>query len=98
MPLFETLEFRFDPEPRTAPLNMAMDEIILKKTSAPVLRIYRWLRPAVSFGCFEKFFTVEKMHPGRELVRRWTGGGVVLHGDDLTYSLMVPRECALAQA
>ena len=28
----------------------------------------------------------------REIVRRWTGGGVVPHGDDLTYSVIIPAQ------
>ena len=97
MPLFDTLEFIFDPEPHPASLNMAVDEIILKGISVPTLRAYRWLHPAVSFGCFEKYSDIENQYPGREFVRRWTGGGVVLHGEDFTYSLIVPRDCPLCK-
>ena len=71
-------------------MNMAMDEVLLRRLDAPLLRIYRWARPAVSFGYFEKFEPVENEYPFFDLVRRWTGGGVVSHGDDLTYSLLVP--------
>ena len=97
MPLFDALEFLFDAGPRSAPVNMAIDEILLREISVPILRAYRWLRPAASFGCFEKYSAVENQHPGRELVRRWTGGGVVLHGEDFTYSLIVPRDCPLCK-
>jgi len=96
MPLFDFLEFISDPQPRPAAMNMAIDEILLEKISVPALRVYRWLRPAVSFGCFEKYSAVEKRYSGREFVRRWTGGGIVLHGEDFTYSLLVPSDCALA--
>ena len=34
--------------------------------------------------------------PGYDTVRRWSGGGVVEHGADLTFSLLVPRALALA--
>ena len=90
MPLFDALDFLCDEQPHPAALNMAIDEVLLKEISVPTLRVYRWLHPAASFGCFEKYSIVASAHPGRELVRRWTGGGVVLHGDDFTYSLIVP--------
>src|ERR1700689_396612 len=77
------LSFFDDAEPHSAALNMAIDEALLAIISRPVLRIYRWSRAAVSFGCFERWLPVQAAHPAREPVRRWTGGGIVLHGDDL---------------
>lgn len=76
---------------RGAVLNMAIDEALLSVISSPVLRLYRWARPAVSFGYFERWSPIRAAHPSRDPVRRWTGGGVVLHGEDFTYSLLVPR-------
>jgi lipoate-protein ligase A len=76
--------------PHAAALNMGIDEALLKVISGPVLRVYRWTRPAVSFGYFERWEPVRAAYPERDAVRRWTGGGVVLHGEDFTYSLLVP--------
>ena len=95
MQCLDVLEFFLDAGPRSAPVNMAMDEILLKKISRPLLRVYQWNRPAASFGYFEKYSAVEGEHAGRELVRRWTGGGVVLHGKDFTYSIMAPVDSPL---
>ena len=80
-----------DPEPHDAALNMAIDETLLRAASRPTLRIYRWARPAVSFGYFGKWGEALAAAAGREIVRRWTGGGIVPHGEDLTFSLIVPR-------
>jgi len=80
-----------DGKPHCAALNMAMDEALLAVVERPVLRVYRWARPAVSFGYFEPWEPVIAWYPEREAMRRWTGGGVVLHGQDFTYSLLVPR-------
>src|SRR5205085_12572118 len=46
--------------------------------------------PSVSFGYFGRYAEVKSQSGDREVVRRWTGGGTVPHGDDLTYALIVP--------
>lgn len=79
-----------DLEPRAAALNMAIDEALLLAASAPILRFYRWQRPSLSFGYFGRYAEVAEQSAGREIVRRWTGGGIVPHGEDLTYSVILP--------
>jgi lipoate-protein ligase A len=71
-------------------MNMAVDESLLEMTTAPTIRFYRWRFPALSFGYFGKFSEVAIYAAQRDIVRRWTGGGVVFHGDDLTYSIVIP--------
>ena len=91
-PLFDRLEVLDDPRPHDGAFNMALDEILLLGLAAtPLLRIYRWSEPAVSFGYFEPWEPVALRYPAHKPVRRWTGGGVVRHGHDVTYSLLVPR-------
>ncbi len=95
--IFDELTEVLDPQPHAAALNMAIDEILLEKASVPTLRIYGWERPAVSFGYFGKFADVAALWPERAWVRRWTGGGIVPHGEDLTYTVIVPRACEFFQ-
>ena len=95
--LFENLREVLDPEPHAAALNMAIDEALLAGASEPLLRVYGWRQPAVSFGYFGKHGEISVAWPTRELVRRWTGGGVVPHGDDVTYSLLVPAGHPIAR-
>ena len=95
--MFERIIEIHDPAPHSAALNMAIDEVLLAGAREPLLRLYRWERPAASFGYFGKYAAIAPVWPGRELVRRMTGGGVVPHGDDLTYSLIVPGEHAISQ-
>lgn len=87
-----------DPRPRPGPLLMALDEALLARAGSPVLRCYRWKGPWVSIGCFVPRSEAETAFPGRPLVRRWTGGGIVDHADDWTYSLVIPRSDPLATA
>ncbi len=88
MQLATELHVYDDAEPKPAALNMAVDEALLESVSVPSLRFYRWERPSLSFGYFGAF--AEVANETRDLVRRWTGGGIVLHGTDLTYSLILP--------
>ena len=96
-PLFETLQVWPDPVPRPGADQMALDEAILTTVPHPILRVYCWSEPAVSFGYSQSLQMVANMFPRRPLVRRWTGGGIVEHDRDWTFSLMVPAAAPAAQ-
>ncbi|MBI3415483.1 MAG: lipoate--protein ligase family protein [Verrucomicrobia bacterium] len=73
--------------------NMAWDEALLDAVAErqrPILRFYGWAEPAATFGYFQKFADVEKMTNLRPLIRRPTGGGLVPHDADWTYSFVFP--------
>ncbi len=73
--------------------NMALDEALLEAVSRlgqPVLRFYGWTEPAATFGYFQKYADVERATRLRPLIRRPTGGGIVPHDVDWTYSLAFP--------
>jgi len=73
--------------------NMALDEALLTaapRLGSPVLRFYGWLEPAATFGYSQRWTEVEAMISLRPLVRRTTGGGLVPHDRDWTYSVVVP--------
>ena len=98
MPIFAELEACKDPAPRSAAMNMAIDEALLETATIPSIRFYRWNSPALSFGYFGKFADVADYAAERDLVRRWTGGGIVFHGDDLTYSIIIPAASEFSSA
>src|SRR5262249_6869932 len=79
--------------PGDSAYNMALDEAILEampRLSFPILRFYSWSQPAASFGYFQKYVEIERLTMLRPLVRRPTGGGLVPHDGDWTYSLVFP--------
>jgi lipoate-protein ligase A len=79
--------------PGSAALNMAWDAALLEAappSRQPVLRFYSWTECAASFGYFQKYAEVRQMTQLRPLVRRPTGGGLVPHDADWTYSLAIP--------
>ena len=88
--IFAVLDTYHDHAPHSAAMNMAIDEALLEVVRVPSVRFYQWGSPALSFGYFGKFADVANYAGERDLVRRWTGGGVVFHGDDLTYAIVIP--------
>ncbi|MEM6823161.1 MAG: lipoate--protein ligase family protein [Verrucomicrobiota bacterium] len=74
--------------PKSGSLNMATDEALMRLVEEPVLRLYRWAESAVSIGYFQSWLEAPKDRP---FVRRYTGGGLVDHAKDLTYSLILPK-------
>lgn len=85
----------FTCEPGEPAWNMAADEAMLGLATVfntPVLRFYDWTIPAATFGYFQRHADVENMTRLRPLIRRTTGGGLVPHEGDWTYSLTVPPD------
>jgi len=73
--------------------NMALDEGLLENAPSvriPTLRFYGWSEAAASFGYFQRYAEIEQQTVLRPLVRRPTGGGLVPHDADWTYSLVFP--------
>ena len=82
--------------PRSGESNMAIDEALLQNANSDcpiVLRVYRWERPTLSIGHFQRIEDREDAPNLRDLpwVRRKTGGGAIVHDQELTYSILIPK-------
>lgn len=70
---------------------MAADEALLNAFGEiPILRFYQWEHPEVSGGYTQPADTIQTFAGTRPWVRRWTAGGLVEHGTDLTITLAIP--------
>ncbi len=93
----------FYDQPTLGSRNMAVDEAILASVGAgdapPTLRLYGWTPPCLSLGYGQRareadFARLDARRWG--IVRRPTGGRAILHADELTYSLALPKSDPLA--
>lgn len=79
--------------PAAAAWNMAVDEFLMSRAAdagSPTLRFYSWAEPAATFGYFQRHADIASWTPLRPLIRRPTGGGLVPHDADWTYSMAFP--------
>ena len=90
-----TIGFWRDRAVRPGPENMAVDSWLLEREEEPLLRVYDWQGDWGSLGYFGAVAEARATMPGVSLVRRATGGGLVDHRHDWTYTLVLPRGCGL---
>ena len=77
---------------------MAIDEAvmqeIIKGNSEPTIRFYDWNPPTLSFGYHQNFDDEIDLHEAEKrgfgYIRRPTGGRLVLHREEVTYSVIAP--------
>lgn len=71
-----------------------------RSESPPTLRLYRWDPPTISLGYFQPYADYASLpSPAGDLpvVRRLTGGGAILHDQEVTYSLTLPNDHPLLE-
>ncbi len=79
-------------------MNMAIDEALTRKCidsedRPATIRFYTWKETSCSIGYFQKIENVFKAPNNKRIpvVRRPTGGGIVYHGNDITFSIVKRR-------
>ena len=76
--------------------QMAADEALCETLPAPyLLRFYNWKEPGITFGYSQRRKAVAEAiaaagSPITAVTRRPTGGGIVFHETDLTFSFIFP--------
>ncbi|MCX7648536.1 MAG: hypothetical protein N2Z60_07995 [Elusimicrobiales bacterium] len=73
--------------------NMACDEVLCETMpSKYILRFFEWSKNGVTFGFSQRYNnvieTLEEKYKSFDITRRPTGGGIVIHESDLTFSFI----------
>jgi len=80
--------------PALGSINMAIDEALLESAGRgeTILRFYSWAPAILSLGYFQEYQDRRLHQASAELdvVRRSTGGGAIVHDQELTYSFVTP--------
>ncbi|MBM3965165.1 MAG: lipoate--protein ligase [Planctomycetes bacterium] len=95
-------------EARSGVENMRIDECLLQRAvpEGPIIiRIYRWSEPTLSLGHFQQIKELADDSACRSQpslnrlpwVRRKTGGGAILHDQEVTYSFVIPTSVGMME-
>jgi len=75
---------------------MAIDQALFEAHAAgmglPTIRVYRWEGQALTIGRLQDLDAARAAFPGVSCIRRPTGGRAVLHGSDLTITVVASEE------
>jgi len=101
-PTASTVQLHVEPAARAGSWNMATDEYLLEAALAANLkaaRMYRWEQATISLGYFQdsKYDALSRTFQNLPAVRRLSGGGAILHHQELTYSFVLPANDPLTR-
>ena len=93
--------FVFCDPPLDGPTNMARDEHLLHSDELrpAAVRIYYWSPAAISLGYFQSYAALAGLPAdvrGLPVVRRPTGGGAILHDQEISYCIAVDESLPIA--
>ncbi len=79
--------------PLSAQKNMQKDKALLeefKSTYRPIFRVYEW-EDSFTYGVSQKLESMQHLvKQTQNHAQRMTGGGILFHGNDISYSLIIP--------
>ncbi len=75
-------------------LNIAMDQYIAELSYEAVIHFYKWSKPAITIGYFQKssLFDLNLINKDNiAFIRRITGGNAIYHNDDISFAYIIKK-------
>lgn len=88
-----SINFKFIDSPKlSAKANMDFDKSLVENfDGTPIFRLYSWEEDSFTIGRFQKLEDIKDFNRfGTNYAKRITGGGLLLHGFDISYSIVIP--------
>ncbi len=88
-----SINFKFIDSPKlSAKANMDFDKSLVENfDGTPIFRLYSWKENSFTIGRFQKIEDIQNHKRfGTNYAKRMTGGGLLLHGFDISYSIVIP--------